>query len=139
MLLTCPPYADLEKYSDNPRDISNMDYAKFIVAYKTIMAKSIGKLKENAVVAVVVGDVRDKQGILRDFVSDTIAAIKETGAKLYNSMVLLTAISTAAVRAERNFAHRKVTPTHQNVLIFVKGDIKKIDLQPVEIRLDISE
>jgi len=139
MLLTCPPYADLEKYSDDPRDISNMDYAKFMVVYRTILEKTIAKLKEDAIIAIVVGDVRDKAGILRDFVSDTIVAVKDAGVKLYNSMVLLTAVSTAAVRAERNFAHRKVTPTHQNVLVFVKGDIKKINLQPVEIRLDILE
>ena len=138
MLLTCPPYADLEKYSDDPRDISTMDYANFMSAYKIIMEKSIGRLKENAIVAIVVGDVRDKQGILRDFVNDATTAVKDAGAKLYNSMVLLTAVSTAAVRAERNFAHRKVTPTHQNVLVFVKGDLSKINLRPVEIRLDIS-
>lgn len=29
-LLTCPPYADLEVYSDDPDDLSNMDYEDFI-------------------------------------------------------------------------------------------------------------
>jgi hypothetical protein len=31
--MSCPPYADLEKYSDDPKDLSNMDYADFKEVY----------------------------------------------------------------------------------------------------------
>ena len=44
-------------------------------------------------------------------------------------MVLVTPVATAALRANRQFsALRKVVKTHQNVLVFVKGDEKKISL-----------
>ena len=34
MLFTCPPYADLEVYSDLEEDISNMPYEKFKQIYE---------------------------------------------------------------------------------------------------------
>lgn len=47
MIFSCPPYADLEVYSNDPRDISNMDYAQFIEAYKRIIKQSCSRLKNN--------------------------------------------------------------------------------------------
>ena len=129
-LLTCPPYADLEVYSDDPRDISNMPYDEFKAAYFEIIKKACDKLKENAFAAIVVGDVRDKKGYYYNFVGDTIAAFREAGLKYYNECILLNQIATGAMRADRQFsASRKVVKTHQNVLVFVKGDEKKIELQ----------
>ena len=40
-VFSCPPYADLEVYSDLKGDISNMDYENFMKAYKEIIAKRI--------------------------------------------------------------------------------------------------
>ena len=132
-LLTCPPYADLEVYSDDPRDISNMPYEQFKEAYTDILVKAAGKLKENAFAAIVVGEVRDKHGYYYDFVGDTIAAFRAAGMKYYNECILLNQIGTGAVRADRQFRKgRKVVKTHQNVLIFVKGDEKQITLPAYE-------
>lgn len=137
-LLTCPPYADLEIYSDDPRDISNMEYDQFKEAYTDIICKAAAKLKENAFAAIVVGEVRDKKGYYRNFVADTIEAFTGAGLKYYNECILLNAIATGAMRADRQFgASRKVVKTHQNVLIFVKGNEKEIDLQPFDY--DIAE
>lgn len=52
-LLTCPPYADLEVYSDDERDISNMNYTDFIKTLGDIVRKSTAMLKENAYAAIV--------------------------------------------------------------------------------------
>lgn len=126
-LLTCPPYADLEVYSDDPRDISNMPYDEFKEAYFEIIQKACEKLTDNAFAAIVVGEVRDKKGHYYNFVGDTIKAFEAAGLKYYNECILLNVISTAAVRADRQFnAGRKVVKIHQNVLIFVKGDEKEI-------------
>lgn len=129
MLLTCPPYADLEVYSDNPADISNMSYEDFITAYSQILAKSIAMLKDNAFIAIVVGEVRDKKGYYRNFIGDTIKAVEATGAKYYNEIVLVTMGGTVAMRARRQFeAGRKVANTHQKALIFLhsKGSEKEL-------------
>lgn len=126
-LLTCPPYADLEVYSDDPRDISNMPYDEFLSAYREIISKAAEKLKDNAFAAIVVGDVRDKKGYYYNFVGDTIQAAKDAGLKYYNECILIEQIATGAMRAGRQFeAGRKVVKTHQNVLIFVKGNEKEL-------------
>lgn len=132
-LLTCPPYADLEVYSDDPRDISNMPYDEFKTAYFDIIQKACDKLKDNAFAAIVVGDVRDKKGYYYDFVGDTVEAFRSAGMKYYNECILLNQIATGAMRADRQFsASRKVVKTHQNVLVFVKGNEREIPLQHYE-------
>lgn len=126
-LLTCPPYADLEVYSNDPQDLSNMPYDKFIEAYTDIICKATEKLKDNAFAAIVIGDVRNKKGYYHGFVPDTIAAFKKAGLNYYNECILVEQIATGAMRAGKQFeAGRKVVKTHQNVLIFVKGNEKEI-------------
>ena len=125
-VFTCPPYADLERYSDDPRDISTMDYAAFMDAYRVIVAKSIAMLKPDCFACVVVGDIRDKRGIYRNFVSDTIGAFQDAGALFYNEAILVTAVGSLSIRVGKQFtASRKLGKTHQNVLVFIKGDPKK--------------
>lgn len=127
MIFTCPPYADLEVYSNNPKDISNMKYDDFLTVYRSIIAKACTKLKNNRFAVVVVGEVRDKKGNYYDFLGDTIKAFIDAGLNYYNEMILVTANGTAGMRANRSFqSGRKVVKTHQNVLVFYKGDNKKI-------------
>jgi DNA modification methylase len=124
---SCPPYADLEKYSDDPKDLSNMDYADFKEVYFSIIKKSVAQLKDDRFACFVVGDVRDKKGFYYNFVSDTILAFKDAGMELYNEIILVNVVGSLAVRVRRQFnGGRKVGKMHQNVLVFYKGDPKKI-------------
>jgi hypothetical protein len=126
MIISCPPYADLEVYSDDPADISNMAYPDFLKAYRAIIHESVKKLKQDRFIAWVVGDVRDKKGIYRGFVPDTIRAFEDAGASYYNEGILVSPIGSLALRLNRQFlAGRKFGKGHQNVLVFVKGDGKK--------------
>lgn len=68
---TCPPYFNLEIYSDLEQDLSTMDYITFIEKYERIIINTIQKLKSNSYFVIVVGEVRDKQGYYIDFVGDT--------------------------------------------------------------------
>ena len=125
-VMSCPPYADLEVYSDNPADLSTMKYEDFIAAYKDIIKKSCQLLKNDRFAAFVVGEVRDKKGIYRNFVADTITSFVDAGLKYYNEAILVTSIGNLPIRAGRTFAaSRKLGKTHQNILIFVKGDPRK--------------
>ena len=126
LIFSCPPYADLEVYSDNPNDISNMDYKDFLTAYKEIVRKSCEKLKEDRFAVFVVGDVRDKKGFYRNFVSDTIMAFWNCGVILYNEIILFNNPGGLIMRVGEYFKRRKIGKTHQNVLVFYKGDPKKI-------------
>jgi DNA modification methylase len=126
ILFSCPPYADLEVYSDDPRDLSTMAYADFLAAYRQIIAAGVGMLKDNRFACFVVGDVRDAKGLYRNFVSDTIAAFQDAGAHLYNEAILVTAVGSLPVRISKQFSvGRKLGKTHQNVLVFIKGDARK--------------
>ena len=124
-LFSCPPYADLERYSEDPRDLSNMKYDDFLAAYREIIKKSCSLLKENRFAAFVVGEVRGKGGEYYNFVGDTIQAFLDAGLKYYNEMILVTAVGSLPLRAANGFKKsRKIGKTHQNVLVFVKGDEK---------------
>lgn len=125
-VFSCPPYGDLEVYSDDSQDLSAMDWPAFLTAYRAIIAKACGKLKQNRFACFVVGDFRDKRGNYRNFVSETIRAFLDTGLHLYNEAILVTSVGSACMRVTKQFnAGRKFAKTHQNVLVFVKGDGKK--------------
>ena len=141
-IIGCPPYADLEVYSDDPSDLSTLKYDEFKPAYFEIIAKACARLKEDRFACFVVGDVRDKKGNYYNFVGDTVEAFKAAGMNYYNDAILLTMIGSTAMRAGRQFtASRKLGKTHQNVLVFVKGDGKKATQAcgPVEIQLPEPE
>jgi DNA modification methylase len=120
LVFSCPPYADLEVYSDLEADISNMDYANFIKAYEEIIAKSCNLLKPGGYACFVVGEVRDKKGNYIGFVPDTITAFMKCGMSFYNEGILLNAIASASMRASGNMKSQKLVKVHQNVLIFKK-------------------
>ena len=120
-IFSCPPYADLEVYSDLPEDLSNMDYKDFVIKYRSIIQKALKLLKPNCYAVFVVGEVRGKDGFYYDFVGDTKKAFINAGAKLYNDAILLNVVGSASMRASKVFeAGKKLTKIHQNVLIFKK-------------------
>jgi tRNA G10 N-methylase Trm11 len=119
-VFSCPPYADLEVYSDLPGDISNMPYAEFLALYRSIIKKSCDKLKPGGYACFVVGEVRDKKGHYIGFVPDTIKAFTDSGVKFYNEAILLNSIGTATIRANNSMKNDKLVKIHQNVLVFKK-------------------
>lgn len=139
-IFSCPPYGDLETYSDDPDDLSTMEYDTFITAYRAIIAAAVAKLAPNRFACFVVGDFRDKKGHYRGFPSATISAFEEAGARLYNEAVLVTAVGSLPIRAGRAFeSGRKLGKTHQNVLVFVKGDARQATAAcgPVVVNADL--
>lgn len=123
LVFSCPPYGDLERYSDDPADLSAMTWPAFLVAYRAIIAASVAQLRPDRFACFVVGDFRDGRGLYRNFVGETVAAFEASGARLYNEAILATSVGSAAMRVTRQFvAGRKLCKVHQNVLVFVKGD-----------------
>ena len=120
-VFSCPPYADLEVYSDLEGDISNMPYINFMKAYKEIIAKSCNLLKSGGYACFVVGEVRDKKGNYIGFVPDTIRAFTDCGMNFYNECIYLQGLAGACLTAGRIMGiSKKVKKIHQNVLIFKK-------------------
>lgn len=127
LLFTCPPYADLEVYSQDERDISNMNYEKFADVYSQILKRSAKKLKYNRFAVITISDVRDKRGFYRDLTGLTKQSLAEEGVLFYNDMILLNTAGSAALRARLSMNNRKVVRIHQNVLVFYKGNPKDIN------------
>jgi hypothetical protein len=126
LVFSCPPYADLEVYSDDPRDLSTLDYPAFVEAYRAIVRDAIASLAPDRFAVFVVGDVRGREGFYRGFVGDTVRAFEDAGARLYNEAALVTMVGSLSLRAGRQFAaSRKLGKAHQNVLVFVKGDPRR--------------
>ena len=113
-ILTCPPYGDLEQYSDDP----------------------VTHLRDDSFAAIVVGDYRDSKGLYMNFVSQTIDAAQSAGLRLYNEAILVNMIGTGAMVAGSYMrSSRKMVKLHQNVLVFVKGDPKAATLRCGDIEM----
>ena len=126
-VFSCPPYGSLEVYSDLPGDISAMDGEGFADAYKKIIASAVGLLKKDRFAVFVVGNYRDKKGFMCDLVGETVRAFEVAGARFYNEMILINPSGSLPIRVGKQFnGGRKIGKTHQNVLVFYKGDPKKI-------------
>ena len=138
-VFTCPPYYDLEIYTDNPSDISNMDVESFDKVYESILQKSVKKLKNNRFFAIVVSEVREPSvtgkystGRYRGLVRKTIDMLEGAGLEFYNDMVLFNSQHQASRVGKTYFErNRKIPSVHQNVLVFVKGnpDIATIEIE----------
>lgn len=123
LIFTCPPYHDLEQYSDDPRDLSAMGWDSFVGAYQEILAGACARLAPDRFAVIVVGDVRGPDGYYRDLPGLTIRAMERAGCRLYNEAILVTAVGSLAVRVGRQMERaRKLGKTHQNVLVFCNGD-----------------
>lgn len=138
LVFSCPPYADLEVYSDDARDLSNMEYEKFCGIYWDIIRNACDLLKDDRFAVFVVGEVRGKKGDYYNFVGDTINAFRDAGLTYYNEMILVNTAGSLPLRAAKQFnASRKIGKQHQNVLVFYKGNTKDIKINFNE--LDFSK
>jgi DNA modification methylase len=127
-IFSCPPYADLEIYSDDPKDLSTMGYDEFFNVIGRILTNTYKKLKNNRFACIVIGEVRHKTtGEYIGIVPNVINIMRDAGYKYYNEMILKTPIGNLHMRAGRYMnKNRKVGKMHQNVLVFYKGNLNHI-------------
>lgn len=140
MVIGCPPYYDLEKYSDNPQDLSNLPTAAFDKEMAATLTSLAAALKDDTYLTFVVAPVRDKKGYLRDMKTMMITAAAQAGLGYVNDIVLVNPIGTKGLAAGRHFAGaRTLARVHQDIVVFVKGDRKRaakklgaVDVQSLE-------
>lgn len=122
LYFSCPPYFNLEKYSDLENDLSNQkNYTDFIKMLETAFVKAIKCLKDNRFAIIVMSDIRDNQGNYYPICSDIIQIFLNNGCSLYNELILANSIGTLAPRARQIMKKRKIPRRHQEVLCFYKG------------------
>ena len=127
LLFSCPPYFDLEVYSDLANDASNQDtYGDFLNIIDKAFTDAIKCLKDNRFAVIVVGDIRDKKGFYYGFPDSIKNIFAKNGVQIYNEMIIVESLGTLPQRVGRYMNNRKVGKCHQNVLVFYKGDAKEI-------------
>ena len=106
---------------------STETYNSMTHSARAIIRRAVEKLEEDSFAAFVVGEIRHgKNGAYRNFVGDTVSAFVDAGTDYYNELILYTPIGSLPIRVGAQFeATRKIGKTHQNILVFVKGDARK--------------
>jgi DNA modification methylase len=129
LLLTCPPYWNLERYGGGDNDLSEATtYEEFLdMLYQTIdAAKRI--LKPGAKALWVVGLHRDIAGGLLPLHHD-VARLHRRAGFLFKEEIILAQRNNGAIQRIGNFERgdRRLVRTHEYALVFVKpfdlGDI----------------
>lgn len=124
--LTCPPYFDLEVYSDLPSDLSNMgSYGSFNAGMAFSALAHFDALKPGAFVCMVVGPFRDKKtGELIDFPAHTVVNFREAGFVYWQQIVISKNFASAATRSTNAWRGHKLVPSHEFCLVFRKSGWK---------------
>ncbi len=132
LAFACPPYYRIENYVDENGDKLNGDidslgsYEKFREALFSGYKKAIEKLNNDCFFVVIVGDSRDGSGAYLGAEADHEIFFKEQGLHIYNKVVYLESEFTRFAQAKRTLHFRKIPKADQKVLVFYKGDMKKI-------------
>lgn len=118
--LTCPPYFNLEVYSELPNDLSNFKtYNQFHDAIRICAQSHRQKMKPGAFVCIVVGPFRDKKsGELIDFPAHTTRAFQDAGFIYWQQIVLSKNFGSSAQRSTNSWRGHKLCPIHEFLLIF---------------------
>lgn len=123
LVFSCPPYHDLEVYSDDPADLSAMDWHGFLEAYEAIIEHASERLRRGRFAVFVVSEIRGPDGAYRGLVPRTIHAFERVGLRFYNEAILVNSAGSLPLRVAKYMeATRKLGRVHQNVLCFVKGE-----------------
>lgn len=118
---TCPPYYDLEIYSEMSNDLSkNRTYEDFLINLRLIINNVYNCLEKNSLSVWVVGNFRDKNGALRHFNGDLVRIAKELGFTLHDELIFHGASNCASQRCGQFEANRKSVRVHEYILIFKK-------------------
>jgi hypothetical protein len=126
LLFTCPPFGDLEVYSNDARDLSCMEWPAFVEAYHDVIRLWAKRLRDDRFAIVVVAEIRGPDGFYRGLLEETVRIFQAADMRFYQDAVLATPLGSAALRM--NLIHSgagKLVPAHQHVRIFVRGDPKK--------------
>lgn len=129
LVFTCPPYYNLEKYTDIPEDLSNCEsYETFLNSYTQVIQKCYNMLEVDSFMVLVVSDVRDKKTTeYYGLVADTVKIAQSCGFKFYNEIILYNETGNLAIVSGDYLDNaRKVGRQHQNILVFFKGNPKNI-------------
>lgn len=132
LCFTCPPYYKVEEYLDydgkSPDGELNSipTYEQFRDMLFAGYKKAIEALNDNCFFVVMTGDSRNKDGGYYGCEAEHELFFKSQGLHIYNRIDYLECEFTRLAQAKKTLNSRKFPKRVQKILVFYKGDIKKI-------------
>jgi len=118
---TCPPYYDLEIYSNLDGDLSNSySYGNYLDKLKMVLRNIYDVLEENSFAIFVVGDFRNKEGFLEHLNGDLVRIASYVGFKLWDEIIWMGASNVALTRCGKFEVNRKSVRMHEYIIILKK-------------------
>ena len=120
LILTCPPYYNIEKYESVDGQLSDSKtYGEFMKMIDVCAENCYRVARPGSFCVWVVADFRDG-GSLIDFHGDTTQSFKKAG-WLYHDIIIMENISPFAALTQYQSACKRYTPkTHEYILVFRK-------------------
>jgi len=123
--ITCPPYYNLEKYSDLAEDLSNLEtYEEFDQSMFHCAQAYFKALKPGSYVCLVccpfrLGGNKDENELI-DMPGDIVHTFKLAGFFLWQKIILSRNAASAAARSTTSWKGRKLISRHEELLVFRK-------------------
>jgi DNA modification methylase len=134
LVMTCPPYYDIEKYESCYGQLSDVKgYDNFMESMNECV-KNVGRvLKPGAFAVFVVADFR-RDGELRNFHGDLINQFKNNGMKHWDTIIMENISPFAALQIYKVNCKRFTSKIHEYILVFRKpGEYEVPDYCSVDI------
>jgi DNA modification methylase len=120
LVMTCPPYHQLEKYESVDGQLSDIKkYSEFLDMIELCGANIKRVLKPGGFCVWVCGDWREG-GKFRNFHSDTIRLFEKAGLITHDVMIMKNISPFAALQAGKVASKRYTSKVHEYVLVFRK-------------------
>lgn len=140
LVLTCPPYFNIEKYEEVENQLSDCDnYETFLGKITECVGNIKRVLKPGGFCCWVCADWRDSKGF-RQFSNDSINIFKSVGMIPHDTVIIKNNSPFAALQAGKCASKRITSKTHEFILVFRKeGELNLTGLESDEINQKANE
>jgi len=129
LAFTCPPYHQQEKYESFPGQLSDINSYEGFLDKIGLMAKSMFRvLKNNTPCVWVINDWRDS-GEYRCFHGDSIDIFRDAGFKMWDVIINVLHVPWAGVGVATWAERYRAVKSHEYILVFAKGDLRRTGLR----------
>jgi len=134
LVMTCPPYYDIEKYESCDGQLSDIKgYDNFLLAMNECVKNVDRVLKPGAYAVFVVADFR-RDGGLQSFSSDLINQFKNNGMLHWDTIIMENISPFASMQLYKANCKRYTSKIHEYILVFRKpGEYEVPDYCSVDI------
>ena len=136
-LITCPPYWNLEKYSEEGID-HEKTWADFLVSYTEILTRA-WNATDKATFCIYVGDWR-ADNVYYDLIYRTQKIFEGLGATLFDTVIGHRVRTKVKIMIPQALSFGYTVKVHEQLLIYRKGEYNKyVEWENIIEHLDVSD